>query len=230
MDTIPEIEKILNFRNLRSTNTTLILNGNTTTPIRMDKKRFIVNNTCPFDSVAVVIAMAYLDNPLYKEFIDNNNNQFLEFCKKLVTTNTSAIIQKERLKILKSIFKENTGITGVTVIDSTCNVLFIVTSLLKDAPSANENIICTHKNCENGNRKVSCPTIILRLKDGFKNLENSLQQYISTKLYTCVVCEGTTSSSKTLNEHLFIETDVLADKTKFKLTDIPLELQVNSKT
>lgn len=33
-----ETEKIMNFRNLRSTNTILILNDNTTTPIRMNKK------------------------------------------------------------------------------------------------------------------------------------------------------------------------------------------------
>jgi len=107
-----------------------------TTPIRINKNRYIVNNTCSFDSISIVIAMAYLDNPFYKNVIDNSKNQFLEFCKKLVTTNTSAIIQKERLKILKTIFKEDTGITGVNIIDCTCNVLFIMTSLLQDAASA----------------------------------------------------------------------------------------------
>lgn len=76
MDNIPEIEKILNIRNLRSNKTTLLLNGNTTTPIRMNKNRYIVNNTCSFDSVSTVIAMAYLDNPFYKTFVDNSKNQF----------------------------------------------------------------------------------------------------------------------------------------------------------
>ena len=99
----------------------------------------------------------------------------MEFCKNLVTTNTSAIIQKERLKILKTIFKEDTGITGVNIIDCTCNVLFIVTSLLKDAASAYEHIECNNTNCKSVIRIVPSPTIIVRLKDGFKTLETSLQ-------------------------------------------------------
>jgi len=78
----------------------------------MNKNRYIVNNICSFDSVSTVIAMAYLDNHLYTNFIDNTKHQFLEFCKKLVTTITLGIINKERLQILKTIFKEDTGITG----------------------------------------------------------------------------------------------------------------------
>lgn len=34
----------------------------------------------------------------------------------------------------------------------------------------------------------------------------------------------------TLNKHLIIETDVIADKTNLKFIDFPLELQVNRKT
>lgn len=66
--------------------------------------------------------MAYLDNPSYTIFIVNSKNQFLEFFRTLVTTNTSPVIHKERLNILKTIFKEDTGLTGVNIIDCTCKL------------------------------------------------------------------------------------------------------------
>lgn len=194
---------------MRSNKTTLLLNGNTTTPIRMNKNRYIVTNTCSFDSVSTVIAMAYLDNPFYKKFVDNSKNQFLEFCKKLVTTSTLAIIHKERLKILKTIFKEDTGITGVNIIDCTCNVLFIVTSLLKDAASAYEHIKCNNTNCKSGIRIVPCPTIIVRLKEGFKTLETSLQKYLSIKMNMCLECNENATS--TINNE-FMSTHIHRDR------------------
>jgi len=227
MNNIPEIEKILSFRSLRSNNATLLLNGNTTTPIRMNKNRYIVNNTCAFDSVSTIIAMAYLDNLFYKNFIDNNKNQFLEFCKKLVTTNTSAIIPKERLNILKTIFKEDTGITGVSVIDCTCNVLFIV---LKDAASTYEHIQCSNDNCKCGIRIVPCPTIIVKLKEGFETLETSLKRYLNSTIHLCLECGETASSTKDLSRHIFIETDVYADTKQFSLLEFPKKLKVNTKT
>jgi len=228
MDNIPEIEKVLSIRNLRSNKTTLLINGNTTTPIRMNKNRYIVNNTCSLDSISTVIAMAYLDNSFYKNIIDNSKNQFLEFCKKLVTANTSSIIHKDRLKILKTIFKEDTGITGVNIIS--CNVLFIVTSLLKDAASAYEYIECNNTKSKSGIRIVSCTTIIERLKEGFKTLETSLQKYLDVKMNMCLECDENASSTKDLCQHIFIETELFADKSQFKLLEFPTKLKVNTKT
>lgn len=43
----------------------------------------------------------------------------------------SIIIHRNRLKILNIIFKEDTEITGVDIIRCSCNVVFIVISLLK---------------------------------------------------------------------------------------------------
>lgn len=51
------------------------------TPLQINKNKFLIYNTCPFDSVAVIIAMAYTDIRSYKMFIDSNENKMLLFCK-----------------------------------------------------------------------------------------------------------------------------------------------------
>jgi len=58
MDSTPNIERIIN-KSLRSKHQTLLINGNMKTPIKLNKKRYLVANICPFDSVCFIIAMAY---------------------------------------------------------------------------------------------------------------------------------------------------------------------------
>lgn len=122
MESTPEIEKIISNRSTRSTKNNFLINGNMTTPKTMKKKRYLVHNTCPFDSTSVLIAMAYIDIPAYKSFVDINSNIYLQFCKKLATNPCSTNIYKERLTLLQNVFQEDTGITDVKLIDARCNV------------------------------------------------------------------------------------------------------------
>ncbi|CAI6370090.1 unnamed protein product [Macrosiphum euphorbiae] len=94
MDPTPEIERLLN-KSLRSKNQTLLINGNMKTPIRVNKKRYLVSNTCAFDSVCILIAMAYTDSKDYQEFINKSHNELLTFCKDLAINGPSSIIYKK---------------------------------------------------------------------------------------------------------------------------------------
>jgi len=78
-----EIEKLLIKRCTRSYLNCVLKNGNDSSVIIDKKQRYLVNNTCTFDFVAVIISKAYLDNPKYKTFIEDNKHQFLNFCKTL---------------------------------------------------------------------------------------------------------------------------------------------------
>jgi len=73
MDPTPEIDRLIE-KNTRSTLNSLLLNGNMSTPLQINKNKFLIYNTCPFDSVAVIIAMAYTDIGSYKIFIDSNKS------------------------------------------------------------------------------------------------------------------------------------------------------------
>lgn len=90
MDPTPEIERLLN-KSLRSKNQTLLINGNMKTPIRINKKRYLVSNTCAFDSVFILIAMAYTDSKDYQEFINISHNELLNFFKDLAINDPSSV-------------------------------------------------------------------------------------------------------------------------------------------
>jgi len=66
MDSVPEIDRILLNRTTRSSKNNLLQNGNIQTPLIVSKKRFLLQNTCPFDSITVLIAIVYNDNEKYK--------------------------------------------------------------------------------------------------------------------------------------------------------------------
>lgn len=88
MECTPEIDSILNKKHTRAYSNTLLLNGYTTSCLRVSKKRYMVHNTCPFDSLAVIISMAYLDFTQYRNFVNSSSNVFLKFCKDLVVPST----------------------------------------------------------------------------------------------------------------------------------------------
>ena len=56
--------------------------------------------------------------------------------------NVQHIICKERVKLIKKLFNEDDGVSGFEVINSECNVTFIVYKLLKEFPSAKDYIKC----------------------------------------------------------------------------------------
>jgi len=227
MQSAPEIDRILNTRVTRSTAESLLINGNSTTPVKIGKHKYLIHNTCPFDSVSAIITMAYIDNLRYKQFINDSENSFLKFCKNLAVNGTSIKSYCDRGTLLKTIFTENTGITDIKLINTECNVIFIITSLLKNEPSAKEYISCSNVNCVNYSKIISCPSIILSLTDGFKSLECSLSKYTYSKEYECTVCNEVITSFRHLQNHLFIETDIYANQSKFTLDNFPVNIKVN---
>ncbi|KAL5233861.1 hypothetical protein ACI65C_001271 [Semiaphis heraclei] len=228
MESTPEIEKIMSNRSTRSSKNNFLVNGNMTTPITMKKKRYLVHNTCPFDSVSVLIAMAYIDITSYKNFIDINSNVFLTFCKKLATKPCSANIYKERLTLLQHVFLEDTGITDVKLIDARCNVSYIITSFLKSAPSAVEKRQCF--SCTTA-KTIPSPTIILNSKNSnLYDLESSLREYSEEKKNKCTElnCSGFLTLTRILGNHLFIETDLIDEHNKYSLADLQYSLIIDN--
>lgn len=231
MQSTPEIEQILN-RKTRSNLNTLLVNGNVSTPLRKMRNKYIINNTCPFDSIAFIITMAYIDHPQYRVFIDSSDNIFLNFCKDLAVNGTSRISYMSRLEILKNMFDEQEGVMNVKIVDARCNVLFIVTALLKTAPSAIVYKTCSDKDCSGVKIEVPCPTIITEhlSNSNFKNLNDALNAYTIFKglEYLCAQCSAKLIETKILQSHLFIETDVFSKDQQFPLHEFPLELVVDN--
>lgn len=102
----PEIGQILNKKNTRSNLTILLRNGNVMTPVHLSKSKYILCNTCPFDSICFFIVMAYIDHPQYKSYIDTSNNCLLKLCKNLALNGSSVITYKNVYKYIKPYLKK----------------------------------------------------------------------------------------------------------------------------
>ncbi|KAL5237639.1 hypothetical protein ACI65C_005049 [Semiaphis heraclei] len=223
MDPTPEIERILN-KSLRSKHQTLLINGNMKTPIKINKKRYLVSNTCAFDSVCIILAMAYTDSKHYQEYMKKSSNELLLFCEELAKNGPSSIIYKQRLSILKTIFNNDSGLNDIVLINAECNVLHIINVLLKNIPSATQMITCSNHSCVV--KEFGSPTIIVKLSNNFLNLQKDLKHYCKEITIECTECGHNAVSKRKLHEHLFIETDMYEALTM--LTDFPLEVEVNN--
>ncbi|KAF0716405.1 Uncharacterized protein FWK35_00030084, partial [Aphis craccivora] len=171
MDPTPEIERILN-KSLRSKHHTLLINGNMKTPIKMNKKRYLVSNTCAFDSVCIILAMAYTDSKHYREYMKKSSNELLLFCEELAKHGPSSIIYKKRLSILKTILNNDSGLNDIILINAECNVLYIINfteNLLNNILSATQIIKCSNNSCVV--KEIGSPTIIVKLSNNFLNLQ-----------------------------------------------------------
>lgn len=165
----------------------------------------------------MLISLAFLDNRTYREFVNNSTNELLMLCKSLATKGTSQATYKERLKLLSTIFKEDTGVTSIYIIDAKCNVLHIVTKLLSDIPSAIEKIMCD-KGCTNTD--LVSPSIIIKLSSGVEFLQKDLKNYISPHYFDCIKCNGNAKLTRYLGKHLFIDIEMYFEKKMYELGQI----------
>jgi len=179
----------------------------------------------------LILVIAYIDITLYKDFINKSKNSKLQFCKELAHHKTSKKTYTDRFILLKGVFNEYMNVTNIKLINTECNVSFIVTQLLKDAPSAEEHITCSNNQCKNSSKTHGCPTIIMRFEgNGFNLLQQSLIQYIKENRFECQeeLCSWIMSSFRILGYHLFIETDIFAENQQFKLDEFPVNLQIET--
>jgi len=145
-----DIERILSTVKTRSTLNSLLINGNLATPVIVLKKRYLVQNTCPFDALSVLVVTAYTDVLSYQNFADKSNNCFLNFCKTLAVKGTSRSIYKQRVLMLRKIFDVDPGVTDILLINARCNVNYMISKYFIDELSAYEKNVCS--NC--GMKKI----------------------------------------------------------------------------
>jgi len=159
------------------------------TSVSLSKKTFFVQNTCPFDAVSVLIAMAYTGIVSYKQFIDTIKNDFLTFCKNLAQEGPTLNSYKNRVVLLRKIFKTDASIKDTNLIDARCNVTLMITGYLRNAPSSILTKTCIN-NCHTS-KVIHDPLISLKLTGKFQNLEEDIKACIAEKPMNCSNCNGT---------------------------------------
>jgi len=128
---------------------------------------------------------------------------------------------------IKRYFEDATGILGVSIIDTTCNVAYIINKLLKDVPSTTETLSCTNENCTN-NKSYSNPTIIKKINGGFSVMESTIMEYLNPRYFNCTAlhCNGNIIAQRKLHNHIFIETEIFAKGHKYSLMNFPTKLNI----
>ncbi|KAL5246276.1 hypothetical protein ACI65C_013684 [Semiaphis heraclei] len=236
LNTCPEIDRILNRSRMRSHMSTLILNGNISPLCNYNKNTYVLNNTCPFDSVIVAIAVAYVDHEQYALFIDGSKNEFLNLAKDLGLHGSSKLSYRRRLILLMPYFDISASIPSVYTLNAECNVLKVIQDYMKHDPSSTQIAKCSNENCSGENHIRHSASIIINdlnkiLKKGFTCLNMLLENYIKSESKPCIYknCNGILHKEKKLGSHIFIETDQLdSSKCTIFLNEIPVDIILNN--
>lgn len=104
----PEIERILKRSGLRSLTKSLIMNGNLCKTIMINKKKRIIYNTCPFDSLLASTVLGYIESTRYRDYISDNQsisgNSFLDICREVANHKINEIIYLKQGKFILDVF------------------------------------------------------------------------------------------------------------------------------
>lgn len=107
---------------------------------------------------------------------------------------------------------------------------FYDNKFLKSAPFAFEIRKCI-TNCKQS-QTLPSPTIVINLKDfNLNNMKESLRNYyICPKLIDCFEtdCVGRLTITNILENHIFIETDVISENRMYSLANFLTTLQINN--
>lgn len=236
-----DIKRLLNKSGLRSTTQPLIINGNLCKPVKINKNKVIIYNTCPFDALLACVVVGYIEFNQYRECVNEvaKSNSFINVCKEVANYRATDSIYEERGKILWEIFQQkNVIVDNIQSLHTECNVTYLFEKLLKIMPSVFEKHVCDSCNVTKSFNNV---LVILEMEDrnnikthGFKKLQDAMKNYSNTKFDTCRTCKERKIIYKDFNDHLRIETDWFQSfQSKFytgvPVSDIPTKLLLADK-
>lgn len=144
-----DIKRLLNKSGLRSTTQPLIINGNLCKPVKINKNKVIIYNTCPFDALLACVVVGYIEFNQYRECVNEvaKSYSFFNVCKEVANYRATDSIYEERGKILWEIFQQkNVIVDNIQSLHTECNVTYLSEKLLKIMPSVSEKHVCDSCN------------------------------------------------------------------------------------
>ncbi len=139
--------------NLKRKNTKMnvLKNGNyqAKTPIAVDKMLVSVKNTCAFDSFCQCLCSAFCDSGSLCHYLTKSTkkNEIFDLVKTIVTKGAGRDAYAKRAKMLLKIFQCVHLKSGVRQVSADCNVANIITSTMKQVPSATITTECSSPHC-----------------------------------------------------------------------------------
>ncbi|KAJ8880563.1 hypothetical protein PR048_017033 [Dryococelus australis] len=182
---------------LRALTVVLLKNGNRVSSLKaisLCGQKFILTNTCSFDSLVQILATSNTDSVHYKDFVQNNNNiSILKVIESLAGNNITSGTYRQRNEVLHPICESSILSTNLTQVNLTSTSKSMASRLLADFPSVTETFKCTNTKCVTRN-SILRPVISIAIEiQSLNNLEACINQFLAE--------EKITSS----NQHLLIE-------------------------
>ena len=220
----PDIEIRQNTPALQYSKNTIILlkNGNSfMKPIELDNRKFIVRDTCPFDTIAEILAVAANDNSEYLKHLEGSSNLFCGFILVYIDSGAKPHVYGHRCLILKDFVDPQKPKTNLLVHKAASPFLvhsFSVfscvydmwTFLMKNEPSMYRIKKCTCGFLEIEEIPVLYVNYQIIAQEGFKAIQKSIleQDSITEEKCTQENCGLSRSIETKTNYHLFIEADI----------------------
>ena len=228
----------------------LLQNGNLSKPIKVGKALVSLTNTCAFDSFCQCLCCAFCDSANFRGFVHCHQETTKIF--QLITTIVAKGMQydafRQRAELLLNIFSSSELRSGARQVNATCNIAYIVTSLMRHTPSLVTETQCSNPHCHRSStHRREVPLIPVEVsileREGIKGLQAALLKGVQLQPSMCLrplvtpetsdnlitadpstfpqLCTGLVSHSYTTGAALFIET---AEETSYPLEEFPMNI------
>jgi len=209
----------------------LLKNGNLSEfkSIKLDGENFVLSNTCAFDSIVQILAVAYCDSNEYATFVLKKKNESTLWHLIFALHRDSVTIQtyKKRAKILKQLYPGEPMINGITLLSVEQAADSMLIKLLQNEESVEIIEKCTSCNHEKIEKK-QCITVCVSEKNPTKrqieyllNFEiNNLQQS-----FRCKFCSKVFDLILKFGHHIFFILINLNNSMDTQFTDTNLQLK-----
>lgn len=147
-----------------------------------DFGKFVLSNTCAFDTVSSIFMVSYCDSNMYSKEIKRLDIEieFLNFITSIIQNGITANTFKNRAQILLSMIPEMNQVEyDTTFIACYSTVSEIIKKLCADISTVIDNTSCSNYICKN-NRKISKPVPYITLHT-INNELLGLQEFVSER-------------------------------------------------
>ena len=222
----------------------LLLNGNCfTEPIIVNKRKYMLKNSCPFDSIIQILAALAIDDPDYLNYLEESSNETCGFILVFIDSGAVKHVYGQRCWLLKDFINPvthtisscaNASPHRMRIIDVYSDVTEMWEFMMQNEPS-----LFPTRTYSYGNLEVKeVHSLLLNHKlieeNGFQELQSAIISHTSDEEQTCIRdnCGHPVSIKFDVNAHVYIELDVrkssdLQQSFKCKVTDFPNNISLH---
>lgn len=178
-----------------------ILENGAAKEVNMDKKKYVTENTCAFDSIIQVAQTSYVDSEKFKEIIDASSLPIANFIESVIKKGINAKTYEERARLLSKNLTTVELQNGVNLIKSNRSITAIAQIFFEQEPSWKSLAECQECGVNIPRTEVIVEFVICRKQ--IDHLENLVEDFLTGEII-CSCEEGKLQKSETSPTHFMV--------------------------